>query len=49
MAFEHNLNFVFNRDKDRANLILNSHGPEPVPQELEEGWLLRQSLHYIFL
>jgi sulfate adenylyltransferase subunit 1 len=39
MAFEHNLNFVFNRDKDRVNVILYRHGPEPTPRDLEGGWL----------
>lgn len=39
MAYEHNLNFVFNRDKDRVNVILYRHGPEPTPRDLEGGWL----------
>lgn len=39
MAFEHILNFVFNRDRDRVNLILYKHGPEPLLGELQGGWL----------
>jgi len=39
MAYEHSLNFVFNRDRDRVNLILYKHGPEPAPCELEGGGL----------
>ncbi len=39
MAFEHNLNFVFGREKDRVNLILYRHGAEPKPAEFEHGGL----------
>jgi sulfate adenylyltransferase subunit 1 len=35
LAFEHNLNFVFNRDNDRANVILYKNGPEPAAPEPE--------------
>ena len=35
MAYEHNLNFEFGREKDRVNVILYKHVAEPVPQELE--------------
>jgi sulfate adenylyltransferase subunit 1 len=39
MAFEHNLNFVFGRDKDRVNLILYKYGAEPNPGEFDRGGL----------
>ena len=39
MAYEHNLGFEFGRYRDRANVILYKHGPEPVPRELEGGGL----------
>jgi hypothetical protein len=39
MAFEHNLNFVFGREKDRVNLILYRHGEEPKPADFEYGGL----------
>jgi sulfate adenylyltransferase large subunit len=39
MAYEYNLNFEFGRYRDRVNLILYKHGPEPVPGELEGGGL----------
>jgi sulfate adenylyltransferase large subunit len=35
MAYEHNLNFEFGREKDRVNVILYQHVAEPVQQELE--------------
>jgi sulfate adenylyltransferase subunit 1 (EFTu-like GTPase family) len=34
-----NLNFVYNRDKDRVNLIFCKHGTKPITKELEGGWL----------
>jgi sulfate adenylyltransferase subunit 1 len=39
MAFEHNFNFVFGREKDRVNLILYRHGAEPNPGDFEYGGL----------
>ena len=39
MAFEHSLNFVFARDKDRVNVILYRYGEEPKPDIIEGGWL----------
>jgi bifunctional enzyme CysN/CysC/sulfate adenylyltransferase subunit 1 len=39
MAYERNINFVFNRDKDRINLILYGRGAEPLLREVEGGCL----------
>ena len=39
MAFEHNLNFVFGRDRDKVNLILYKYGAEPHPVEFDCGGL----------
>lgn len=39
MAYEHNLNFVFGRDRDRVNLILYRYGAEPAPAEFDAGGL----------
>lgn len=39
MAFEHNLNFVFARERDRVNVILYKYGAEPAPVEFERGGL----------
>jgi sulfate adenylyltransferase subunit 1 len=39
MAFEHNLNFVFGRDKDRVSLILYKYGAEPNPGKFDCGGL----------
>jgi sulfate adenylyltransferase subunit 1 len=39
MAFEHDLNFVFNRNRDRVDLILYKFGEEPGQADFERGWL----------
>jgi hypothetical protein len=39
MAFEHDLNFVFTRNRDRVNLILYKYGEEPSPVDFEFGGL----------
>ena len=39
MAFEHNLNFLFGRNGDRANLVLYKYGAEPNPLEFDFGGL----------
>jgi sulfate adenylyltransferase subunit 1 len=39
MAFEHNLNFLFTRNRDRVNLVLYKYGAEPVPAEFDFGGL----------
>ena len=35
MAYEHNLNFEFGREKDRVNVILYKHMAEPAPEKPE--------------
>lgn len=39
MAFEHDLNFVFNRSRDRVNLMLFKFGEEPKLADFERGGL----------
>jgi hypothetical protein len=39
MAFEHNLNFVFERELDRVNLILYQNDVKERSEEFESGGL----------
>jgi hypothetical protein len=39
MAYEHGLNFVFSRVKDRVNLVLYQYGAEPEPVQFEGAGL----------
>jgi hypothetical protein len=39
MAFEHNLNFIFEREQDRVNLILYQNDVKERREEFENGGL----------